>query len=234
LSTALHFNTDPNPTGMHLFLLYSFLIIPITSKSKKVKLTRYTPRKTLGVREGIARPFLNLGTRRGWVVNITPRRASPRGQKPRCLLYRRLCGPQSRLGAEGRGKIFRLCRGSNPSRPLRSQSLYWLSYPALNPYNKAKNNSECQVNNSFWTVQNEPLKLSTSLSETARNGHNFRNLIFLTKNIRILVTLYSVRAYFVIRLDGTGPTCTWWQFTTELKVEQRCCCFPGGPCLTGQ
>jgi hypothetical protein len=34
------------------------------------------------------------------------------------------------LDAEVRGKILCLCRGSNPGRPVRSQTLYWLSYPA--------------------------------------------------------------------------------------------------------
>jgi hypothetical protein len=40
---------------------------------------------------------------------------------PRHPLYRSLDGPQSRLDVESRGKILR--RGSNPGRPVRSQSL---------------------------------------------------------------------------------------------------------------
>jgi hypothetical protein len=50
---------------------------------------------------------------------------------PRYPLYRRLDGPQGRLDAEVRGKFLRFRRGSKPGRPVRSQSLYWLSYPAL-------------------------------------------------------------------------------------------------------
>jgi hypothetical protein len=37
-------------------------------------------------------------------------------------------GPRAGLDAEARGKILCLCRESNPGRPVRSQTLYWLSY----------------------------------------------------------------------------------------------------------
>jgi hypothetical protein len=38
-------------------------------------------------------------------------------------------GPRAGLDAEVRRKTLCLCRGSNPGRPVRSQTLYWLSYP---------------------------------------------------------------------------------------------------------
>jgi hypothetical protein len=38
-------------------------------------------------------------------------------------------GPRAGLDAEARRKILCLCRGSNPGRPVGSQTLYWLSYP---------------------------------------------------------------------------------------------------------
>jgi hypothetical protein len=38
-------------------------------------------------------------------------------------------GPRAGLITECRGKISCICRGSNPGRPPRSQTLYWLSYP---------------------------------------------------------------------------------------------------------
>jgi hypothetical protein len=37
-------------------------------------------------------------------------------------------GPRAGLDAGARRKILCLCRGLNPVRPVRSQSLYWLSY----------------------------------------------------------------------------------------------------------
>jgi hypothetical protein len=52
----------------------------------------------------------------------------PRGNDPRYPLDRRLGGPQSRSGLRGRRKILWPCRGLNPDRPARSQTLYCLSY----------------------------------------------------------------------------------------------------------
>jgi hypothetical protein len=57
-----------------------------------------------------------------------PRPHSPL-RKIRGTLCMSLGGPQSQLDTEGRGKILHLHRGSNPSRPVSSQSLYRLSYP---------------------------------------------------------------------------------------------------------
>jgi hypothetical protein len=39
-------------------------------------------------------------------------------------------GPRAGLDAETRRKIFCLCLESKPGRPVRSQTLYWLSYPS--------------------------------------------------------------------------------------------------------
>jgi hypothetical protein len=58
---------------------------------------RNRPRRTHRVSGGICQLFLNLGTRRGCVVSITPRPPLPPG-KPPCPLYRRLGGPRSRSG----------------------------------------------------------------------------------------------------------------------------------------
>jgi hypothetical protein len=49
------------------------------------------------VSEGIAQLFLNLGTRRGCVVSITPRPPLSPG-KSRYPLYRRMGGPRSQSG----------------------------------------------------------------------------------------------------------------------------------------
>jgi hypothetical protein len=40
--------------------------------------------------------------------------------------------PRAGPYTEVRGKIRCICPGSNPDRPVRSQTLYWLSYPAPN------------------------------------------------------------------------------------------------------
>jgi hypothetical protein len=48
---------------------------------------------------------------------------------PQYPLYRSLGGPRAGLDAENRRKILCSCWGSNPGCPVRSQTLYWLSYP---------------------------------------------------------------------------------------------------------
>jgi hypothetical protein len=58
---------------------------------------RNRPRRTHRVSGGIAQLFLNLGTRRGCVVSITPQPPLP-PRKTRYPLYRRLGGPRNRSG----------------------------------------------------------------------------------------------------------------------------------------
>jgi hypothetical protein len=56
----------------------------------------------------------------------------PRKKNPRYPLDRRLGGPRAGLDAKARRKILCFCRGSYPGRSVRSQILYWLSYPGSN------------------------------------------------------------------------------------------------------
>jgi hypothetical protein len=42
-------------------------------------------------------------------------------------------GPRAGLDTDARRKILCLCRGSNPGRPVRSQTLYCLNYPGSKP-----------------------------------------------------------------------------------------------------
>jgi hypothetical protein len=74
--------------------------------------------------------FIQLGTRWGWVVSITSQpRFTPGERTPGTHWTGDWVGPRAGLDAEARRKILCFCRGSNPGRPVRSQSLYWLSYP---------------------------------------------------------------------------------------------------------
>jgi hypothetical protein len=64
------------------------------------------------------------------VVSITPRPPLPPGKEPpgtHCTGG--WVDPRAGLEAEVRGKILCLCRGSNPGRPVCSETLYRLSYP---------------------------------------------------------------------------------------------------------
>jgi hypothetical protein len=61
-------------------------------------------------------------------MGVSGQHHAPAALYPRYPLYRRLGGPRGGLDAEARGKILCLCRGLNPGRPVRSQTLHWLSY----------------------------------------------------------------------------------------------------------
>jgi hypothetical protein len=66
-------------------------------------------------------PNIDLGTRRGWVVNVPPRPPLPLG-KTWYPLYRRLGGPQGRSGQVR--KISPPNSIRSPDVPARSESLY--------------------------------------------------------------------------------------------------------------
>jgi hypothetical protein len=67
----------------------------------------------------------------GWVVSITPRPHFTPGNGPLgTYWWGAWVGIRAGLDTEARGEILYICRGSIPSRPVCSQTLYWLSYPA--------------------------------------------------------------------------------------------------------
>ena len=80
---------------------------------------------------GIALPFLDHGTRRGWGVSVTPRPLFTPG-KDTDPFYRRLGGPQARSGQVCKSRPPTGIR--SPDLPARSQSLYRLSYSAHHLY----------------------------------------------------------------------------------------------------
>jgi hypothetical protein len=127
-------------------------------KKVKVKLSRYTPWRRLGWEEVQPLLILNLGTRLGWVVIITPRlRFTPGKGLSGTHWTGCWVGPRAGLDAEARRKI--LCRGLNPGRLVRSQPLYWLSYPCscraaiCNDFRgrvTLERTSQLRVNLKFW------------------------------------------------------------------------------------
>jgi hypothetical protein len=104
-------------------LIFRFLQV------KRVKWFRYTPWRRIGWEEVQLLLILNLDTRWGWVVSITPRpRFTPGKRAPGTHCTGGWLVPRAGLDAEARGKILCLCWGLNPGRPVRSQTLYCLSY----------------------------------------------------------------------------------------------------------
>jgi len=76
---------------------------------------------------GIALPFLDHGTRRGWGVSVTPWPLFTPGKDPVPIVQEAGWAPGSVwTGAENLAPT----RIRSPDRPARSQSLYQLSYPA--------------------------------------------------------------------------------------------------------
>jgi hypothetical protein len=101
---------------------------------QKAKAVPLHTTKVLGGRGGIDLLILDLGTRWGWVVSVTPRpRFNPGESTPGTHCTGCWVGPRAGLDTEARGKILSPLPGiepRSPGRPARSQTLYWLSYPA--------------------------------------------------------------------------------------------------------
>jgi hypothetical protein len=67
-------------------------------------LTKHHAMKKYWESRGMDPLILDLGTRRRWVVSVTPRPLYPQGKSPWCPLDRRLGGHQSRSGHGGEEK----------------------------------------------------------------------------------------------------------------------------------
>ena len=91
-----------------------------------VKWSRYRPGVAQRVGRGIASLFHDRGTRRGWVVSSTPWPDFTPGKDPVPILQEAGWAPRP-VWTGGRSRPH---RDSIPDRPVRSQSLYRLSYPA--------------------------------------------------------------------------------------------------------
>ena len=96
----------------------------------KVKCSRYRPGVAQRLGRGIALLLLDRGTRRGWVVSSTPRTHFTPGKDPVTIVQEAGWAP----GSVWTGGKSRPHRDSIPDRPVRSQSLYRLSYRAHTVY----------------------------------------------------------------------------------------------------
>jgi len=92
----------------------------------KVKWSRYRPVVAQMMGRGIALLLHDRSTKRGWVVNSTPRPHFTPGKDHIPILQETGWAP----GPVWTGGKSRPLRDSIPDRPARSQSLYRLSYPA--------------------------------------------------------------------------------------------------------
>jgi hypothetical protein len=97
-----------------------------TCKTKEVKQSHYRPEQAQRVVRGIALSFLDLSTRRGWVVSTTPWPLYPR-ERPGTHCTGGWVGPRDGLEVCEKSRPTRI---RSPDRPAHSQSLYRLSYPS--------------------------------------------------------------------------------------------------------
>jgi hypothetical protein len=100
----------------------------------KLKLSLYTPRRRLWGEEVQIILILDLSTRWGWVVSVTPWPGfSPRERTPGIHCTGGWVDIRAGLDTEDRGEILsplpEIERRST-GRPACSQTLYWLSYPS--------------------------------------------------------------------------------------------------------
>jgi hypothetical protein len=112
------------------FPSYVLGILILTKSTLKGKVSCPTTRHggAWGERRQSSYSFLNSALDGGeWSASRPGRALLPR-KGPPVPLDRRLVGPRAGLDAEAKRKILCPCRGSNPDRPTRSQTLYWLSY----------------------------------------------------------------------------------------------------------
>jgi hypothetical protein len=82
-------------------------------------MSHYTPHGRLGGEEVHLLLILDLGTRWGWMVSVTPLpRISPGERTPGAHCTGGWVGPRAGLDLEVRGKFSSLCRGSSLDRPV--------------------------------------------------------------------------------------------------------------------
>jgi hypothetical protein len=97
----------------------------------KAEPSRYTPWRRLRGEEYMSCSFSISALDGGEWSASRPGRVLPPGKGPPGTHGTGgWVGPRANLDTEVRGKISSLCRGSKPDRPVRSQTLYCLSYPA--------------------------------------------------------------------------------------------------------
>jgi len=105
---------------------------------------------------GIALLFHDHGTRRGWRVSVTPRLLFTHGKDQVPIVKEAGWAPGLVwTGAEN------LANGIwSPDRPARSQSLYWLRYPAHIQHTQHTNISEVQRVNTVLARKSEWMMLA--------------------------------------------------------------------------
>jgi hypothetical protein len=114
--------------------------------------------------------FLTSATVWGRVVSVKPRpRFTPGERTPGNHWIRGLVGHRVGLDAEASRKIICLCRGSNPDRPARSQTLYCLSYRGSQTVNVNSNLNVATATDCDGAVRSEHMRPNAGLLLTCEH-----------------------------------------------------------------
>jgi hypothetical protein len=142
--TIYHLNTSgrrlsQSTTQLHFYSIYCGYILRsvalnITKAVNWSKDVQLPPCRRQGGEEIQLLPILDIGTKWGWVVSVTPQlRFTPREMTPGTHWIGDWVGLRAGLDTAARGKILFLFRGSNPGSPVRNQTLK-TRYPAPSSY----------------------------------------------------------------------------------------------------
>jgi hypothetical protein len=177
------------------------------------------------VGRGIALPFLDLGIRRGWVVNSTPQKHfTP--EKSRYPLYRRLGGPQ---GQSGRGGKSRPTGIRSPYRSARKLSRYtdWATWTQLHDVISCFSNCK-PLYSMCWDVQIFKMHVIVMitrepLGRTVPVLVRYRSSFYATLSfISVRTCVHKHRKCYVSCLMATGPQLMktpWGPYTLSVKLS---------------
>jgi hypothetical protein len=147
----------------------------------------------------------------GWVVSITPRpRFAPGERTPGTHWIGGWVGPRAGLDAEARRKILCLCQGSNPGRLVRSQTLYWLSYPGSRLF--------------CMSVEGETAEIRAALTATSVSligGPRYESSRGYPEVRRCFHKFLRENAEFLIKETTTASFRIIWKFTILLTIRRK-------------
>jgi hypothetical protein len=167
--------------------------------------------------------ILNLGTRWGWVVSVTPRpRCTPGERTSGTHLTGGWVGPRAGLDTEARRKILCLCRGSNPGHPVRNQSLYdsYILYKKeeTNSFILLKNDYAFSSVRSFWyqwhfiiiACNSVAIQLMRTSDVFFFFWHRFHFILFDGRKVCSLFCLLSSDSLSFFWFLAISSRCSWY------------------------
>jgi hypothetical protein len=182
----------------------------ISNKPKKLKLSRYTSRRCLGERRYSSYSFSTSALDGGeWSASRPGRALAPRKGPPSTHCTGGWVGLRAGLDTEARRKILLPLPGikpRSPCRPARSQTLYWLSYPAhqvISLYRDIYNEHGCQI--LVWDSNSSVRK-------------NFRRNYIITSDVKNPSLIYH--RIIIPDRKYSVPMELWYTFSCSIRTAK--------------